>query len=68
MPFYLKMIWIIWMYTCTATVTLCLLVMLGSSVWNLVSPGAKDDVDRAGQCIEQGGTWDAEEEFCRTAA
>lgn len=68
MQFYLKILWVVWMYTCTATMTLCLLIMLGTYVWNLLLPGAHADLDRAAQCIEQGSTWDADARSCRTAA
>jgi hypothetical protein len=65
MRFYMKLLWVIWMYTCTFTMTLCILILIGSNLWALLFP-ANDP--RPAQCIEQGGTWVEEDQMCRTAA
>lgn len=64
MRYYLKLCWVLWMYTCTVVMTLCVLVLLFSNVRDAVF---KREDTRPAQCLEQGGTWDDGDEICKTA-
>ncbi len=64
----LKKIWNIWMWLCAVSVLLIAVLALVYGIVIVSGYGSASSKDRAGECIEQGGRWNAEAERCEFPA
>lgn len=62
-----KTFWRYWMWVCTALVTTAAALYVLSTVVTYFK-AAPAHQDQIGQCIDEGGTWDAEEGQCKRPA
>jgi hypothetical protein len=65
---FLKALWRYWIWVCVVAGTGAVVLGLVAGAYLLFKHTAAPDRDQATECLDQGGTWDAEGLECRTSA
>lgn len=60
--------WAYWKWFCTALVTSTLVLLLVATLVQHFKPVGEDLQKRIEECIDKGGTWDADALTCKTQA
>lgn len=63
----LQNFWRYWKWLCVALMTTFVLLYAAATIINYFK-SPSEDKKMIGECIDRGGTWDAVENICKTAA
>ncbi len=64
---FFKSLWRYWTWVCVALLTTAAALYVLAAAIDYFKPVTIND-DRPQKCLDMGGTWDADENLCRTAA